>query len=78
MAETPDEILKDIETKRAQLGQNITQLESYVREKTDVRKYYERSPWSFMGGAALGGLMLAMMLMPDGRRRVREGVRRRA
>jgi hypothetical protein len=68
MAETPNEILRQIETKREQLGQDITRLESYVREKTDVRKYYERNPWPFVGGAALGGMFLAMIFMPDARR----------
>lgn len=68
MAETTDQILKDIAKQRRRLGQNITELESYVREKTDVRNYYEDRPWMFLGGAALGGLMLARLVLGSTRR----------
>lgn len=65
MAETSDQILEQIEHQRERLGANIDQLESYVKEKTDVRVYYTRSPWAFIGGAVLGGLMFAAMILPD-------------
>lgn len=75
MAETSDEILEHIESKRNQLGQSIDQLESYVRDKTDVRAHFGRKPWAFIGGAALGGLLLASMILPNGGKR-RESTQR--
>ncbi len=65
MAETTDKILNHIDHEREQLGRNIDQLESYVREKTDVRGYFVRKPWAFVGGAAVAGLLLAMMAGGD-------------
>ena len=65
MAETTDKILNHIENEREQLGRNIDQLESYVREKTDVRGYFVRKPWTFVGGAAVAGMLLAMMVGGD-------------
>jgi hypothetical protein len=62
MAETTDQILGEIASQRKCLGESISDLESYVREKTDVRAYYERNPWAFLGGAAFGGILLARMI----------------
>jgi hypothetical protein len=69
MAEAPDKILEHIDAERDRLSHNIDELESYVREKADVRVYYARTPWYFVGGAALGGMLLAIMLLPNGSRR---------
>lgn len=71
MAETSDQIVEHIESQRDRLGQNINELEAYVREKTDLRNHYSRKPWAFLGGAALAGLLLASMILPDGRGRRR-------
>lgn len=67
MAETTDQILNEIAGQRERLGRNISALESYVREKTDVRNYYEQRPWAFLGGAAVGGLLLARMFLGGSR-----------
>lgn len=69
MAETSDEILEQIESKRHRLGENINELESYVREKTDLKGYYSRKPWAFLGGALVGGLLFAAMILPNGSKR---------
>ncbi len=64
MAETPDEILKQIEAKRERLSHSIDELESYVREKADVKVHFLKNPWAFLGGAALTGLLLAFLVSP--------------
>jgi len=69
MAQTSDEIVKEIEVERERLANKIDELEGYVREKADVRVYYERKPWAFIGGAAAGGMLLAMMMLSSGRAR---------
>lgn len=69
MAETSDQIVKEIEIGRERLAAKIDELELYVREKTDVRAHFERKPWAFLGGAVLSGLMLSMMLLGGGRKR---------
>jgi hypothetical protein len=69
MAEAPDKILEHIDAERERLSQNIDELESYVREKANVRVYYWRKPWYFVGGAAFGGMLLALIMLPNGDRR---------
>ncbi len=69
MAQTSDEIVKEIELERERLASKIDELEGYVREKADVRAYYDRKPWAFIGGAAASGLLLAMMMLSGGRTR---------
>lgn len=69
MAQTSDEIVREIELERERLAGKIDELESYVREKADVRAYYERKPWAFVGGAALSGVLLAMMMLSGNGRR---------
>ena len=71
MAETPNEILEQIEAKRDRLGQNIDELESYVRDKADVKVHFNRKPWAFVGGAAVAGLLLSKILMPSRPRQTR-------
>jgi ElaB/YqjD/DUF883 family membrane-anchored ribosome-binding protein len=68
MAETADQIIEHIEAQRDRLGSNINELEAYVREKTDVRQHYSKKPWAFLGGAAVAGLLLATMVLPNGRK----------
>jgi ElaB/YqjD/DUF883 family membrane-anchored ribosome-binding protein len=71
MAETADQIIEHIEAQRDRLGTNINELEAYVREKTDVRQHYSKKPWTFLGGAAVAGLLFAVMIIPNGRKHPR-------
>jgi hypothetical protein len=68
MAQTSDQIVMEIELERERLAGKIDELEYYVRDKADVRAYYERKPWTFVGSAALGGVVLAMMMLGGGRK----------
>lgn len=73
MAETSDQIVEEIQIQRERLSKHVNELESYVREKADLRGYYARSPWKFIGGAAAAGLLFAFS-MSSGRskRRLRD------
>jgi hypothetical protein len=72
MAETSDQILEQIEHERSRLGKSIDELEMYVREKMDLRAHFLRKPWAFLAGAAVSGLVLATMLLPNGSQRLDE------
>jgi hypothetical protein len=61
--EKSSEIIDDIETSRDRLGENLSDLESRMREATDWRTYYERHPLLFIGGAVGGGLLLSNILL---------------
>lgn len=57
-------IIKHIQHKREQLGDNIAELETRIRDAADWRTYYVRNPWILMGVSAFGGLLLAALLTP--------------
>jgi len=61
MGETADEIRSEIERTRERLGQDLTALESRVKEETDWRVQVARRPWVFVGAAF--GVSLAVGLM---------------
>ena len=62
MDEKSSQIIDDIETSRAKLGENLSDLESRVRQVTDWRTHYERYPFLFIGAALGGGYLLSGLL----------------
>jgi len=66
MGETTDQIEQYIESKRADLGSNLQELEQKVKDAADWRQRFQANPWAFMGAAFGGGVLLAVMM---GRRR---------
>ena len=62
MDEKPDQIIDHIEAKRHELGRNLSELESRVRETTDWRTHYERNPMLVLGAALGGGILLGTMV----------------
>jgi ElaB/YqjD/DUF883 family membrane-anchored ribosome-binding protein len=63
-----EQIIKDIETKREKLGENLAELETKVRDATDWRTYYNRNPWIILGAAVAGGLFISALIVPSKRR----------
>ena len=59
MDEKSSQIIDDIETNRDKLGDNLSVLESRMREATDWRTYYERHPLMFIGAAVGGGFLIS-------------------
>jgi hypothetical protein len=62
MTETPNEIMEEIETYRSHLGEDLTTLESKVRDAATWQTYYNRHPYLFVGTALGGGLLLSGIL----------------
>jgi hypothetical protein len=62
MTETPNEIMEEIESYRSHLGEDLTALESRVRDATTWQTYYNRHPYLFVGTALGGGLLLSGIL----------------
>jgi hypothetical protein len=63
MGEKPSQIIDEIETTRDKLGDNLSDLESKMREVTNWRTYYERHPMMFVGAALGGGFLLSQALV---------------
>ena len=70
MDETAHEIEAHIDRTRERLGSNLKELEQKVDAATDWREQFRARPYLFMGGACLGGALLAAALRPKSPRRV--------
>jgi len=62
MDERPDQIEQHIASTRHELGHNLQELESKVKQAADWRTYYERNPMMMVGLAFGGGVLLASMM----------------
>jgi hypothetical protein len=54
----PDEIVNRIDRQRDQLGENLHELESRLRDATDWRLHYKRHPWVMISIATGAGFLL--------------------
>ena len=70
MAERPDQIERDIESARTELGSNLHELEYKVRQEADWKTHFERNPMTLLGLAFGGGVLLASMIGGSSRRAV--------
>ena len=59
MGEKSNQIERQIQAERGQLGQNLNELQSKVQEVTDWRAQFQKRPMLMMGAAIGGGLLLA-------------------
>jgi hypothetical protein len=61
MGEKSNQIERQIQAERGQLGQNLNELQSKVEEVTNWRAQFQKRPLLMMGVAVSGGLLLASM-----------------
>ena len=64
MAQAPDQIMSHIEAQRAQLAQNVDELQGRIKEEVNWRVQYHRHPEWFLAGAAFGGMLLSAIFIP--------------
>ena len=62
MGERSDQITRQIERTRGELGANLNALEDKVREVTDWRKQFQRNPLTMIALAFGGGVLLSRVL----------------
>ncbi len=61
MGEKSNQIERQIQAERGQLGENLNELQSKVQEVTDWRAQFQKKPMLMMGVAIGGGLLLASL-----------------
>ena len=61
MGETPDQIERHIYEKRSELGENIHELQHKVKNAVDWRAQFDERPWTMIGLAFGGGLLLSVL-----------------
>jgi hypothetical protein len=61
MGEKSDQIEREIQAERGQLGHNLNELQSKVQDFTDWRAQFQKRPIAMMGVAVGGGLLLASL-----------------
>jgi hypothetical protein len=70
MDEAAHKIEAHIEQTRERLGSNLKELKHKVDDATDWREHFRARPHTFLGGAFVGGALLAAALRPKSARRV--------
>lgn len=61
-----ERIEQHIENKREDLGRNLEELESRVKNSLDWRTYYNRNPWLFLGATLAGSALITAMASKRG------------
>jgi hypothetical protein len=62
MGERSDQITREIEETRGDLGSNLQELETKVKDATDWRRQFQKSPLTMIGIAFGGGILLSRAL----------------
>src|ERR1044071_688507 len=68
MGERSDQITRQIEETRSDLGYNLQELETKVKDATDWRKQFQKSPFTMIGIAFGGGILVAQVFGGGSRR----------
>ena len=71
MGQRSDQIVREIDRTRGELGNNLQELESKVKDATDWRKQFQKSPLTMIGIALGGGLLLSRVIGGGSHRRYR-------
>ncbi len=61
MAQTTDEIRREIETRRGELAQNINELEHRVKDSVNFNQQFRRHSTAILGAAFAGGLLFGLI-----------------
>jgi len=61
MVQETRRIIEHIETEREQLGENLEEIESRIKDAADPRAWYERNPGLILGAAAASGLVMGLL-----------------
>jgi hypothetical protein len=64
MGENTDQIERDIQFERAELGRNLEDLELKAKELADWKVHYRNHPTLFLGAAAGVGVLLGALIGP--------------
>jgi hypothetical protein len=74
MGQKSDQIERQIDLRRGELGENLHELQAKVEQVTDWRAHFQKRPMVIIGAAFGGGLLLASMTgrRSRGRRHYRE------
>jgi len=62
MVQETRRIMEHIETEREQLGENLDEIESRIKDATDPRAWFEQNPLLILGTAVAGGLVLGLLM----------------
>jgi hypothetical protein len=54
--------MEHIESEREQLGENLDEIESRIKDATDPRAWFNKNPAIILGAAAAGGLVLGLLI----------------
>jgi hypothetical protein len=69
MAEEPNQIKRHIDATRRELGENVHELGSRVKQATDWHTYFDKSPMTMIGLAFVGGVALSALVGRPGSHR---------
>ena len=69
MGQTIQQVEAHIDTTRERLGSNVEELERKIDAMTDWRQHFQVRPFTFLGVALAGGVMLAVSLRGRSARR---------
>ncbi len=61
MAQTTDEIRREIEMRRGELAQHINELEHRVKDSVDFNLQFRRHTAAFLAGAFGAGVLLGLL-----------------
>lgn len=61
MGQNSDQIERQIDVRRGELGQSLNELQAKVEQVTDWRAHFQKRPMVIIGAAFGGGLLLASM-----------------